>query len=291
LAGTAKNASLLCVGKIVIVARATRVEIALRGAELSRLELPDLGSVLWPAVDPWPATMPLLFPVIGRSDRLCEGATQAMPLHGFAEDADFTLADAGPSYCRLVLTESVRSLEFFPYRFQLELVYSVHDGRLEITLTVSNSGDRNLQFDLGLHPGFRWPLVPRTAKEAHVIRFDDAPEQPPVAIRQARFAPGVATGVPQVDTLRLREIWFAEGAVAYAGLGDRAVRFGPIGGPALELRPRNFGCLAFWSRVGADFLCIEPWSGLPTGAASGSRLLPPGAAATFGLTIGVVEDD
>lgn len=282
-------ATTLPVRTVTISASGTRAEIALRGAELRRLRLPGLGEVLWPARDPWPESAPVLFPVIGRRDPVYAGASGTMPLHGFAKDQDFTIVEVSASRCRLALSETDRTLAMYPFRFGMEMTFSVDEDGLEITFAVSNPGDRDLPFALGLHPGFRWPLVPGVTKDAHLIRFDDTPALPPVAIRRASSAPGVATAVPEGAVLHLREDWFADGAFAYDGVGDTAVRFGPAGGPALTLRPRGFGCLAFWSRTGADFLCIEPWSALPAapGAATGSRMLAAGAAATFGLSIAV----
>src|SRR5690606_38309038 len=120
----------------------------------------------------WDGTSQVLFPVIGRviDDVIRVGAwTYPMPAHGFAMTSVFSTTDCGEDYCVLELRSSQATRVHYPYDFLLRLEYRLSDAGLSIGAEIHNRGDRIMPASFGLHPGFRWPLLPGVPKERHLL--------------------------------------------------------------------------------------------------------------------------
>ncbi|MFL5143998.1 MAG: aldose 1-epimerase family protein, partial [Microvirga sp.] len=53
------------------------------------------------------------------------------------------------------------------------------------------------------------------------------------------------------------------GALVLRGAGSGPIRFEAPSGRAIVLECEDFRHLALWTKPGAPFLCIEPWTGEP----------------------------
>ena len=86
---------------------------------------------------------------------------------------------------------------------------------------------------------------------------------------------------------------FKAGALVLRGAGNGALRFEAPSGRAIVLEREDFPHLALWTKPGAPFLCIEPWTGEPDpDGFSGElfdrpsiRLLQRGAAARHAVAL------
>ena len=147
----------------------------------------------------------------------------------------------------------------------------------------------------GFHPGFRWPVGGLGSKTDYRLCFAEAEKG---AVWRAsggfRLPDKVASPIQGRD-FALREAEFATGAVIFGGLGSRTVDY-----CFRERRLLTFGfdgCqnLALWSRPGGDFICIEPWNGLPQTAAFDGELaerpgmiaLDPGRSVEMAIRVAV----
>ena len=143
-----------------------RLEIADKGAELSRVRDKELGCErLWSA-DPavWNRHAPILFPFVGKvvdGQYRLKGRVYPMKTqHGFARDLDFvTLEESGSSLCQL-LCSTAETREIYPFDFRL-LVRHRLDGEnprlLHIEWEVTNTGEECMYYAIGGHPGFLPP--------------------------------------------------------------------------------------------------------------------------------------
>jgi galactose mutarotase-like enzyme len=219
-----------------------------------------------------------------------------MPRHGFARDSAFTWIDRTSATCSLELKDDARTRAAYPFPFRLTVTYALEGPDLRMTVTLHNPGDAPLPASLGLHPAFRWPLVPGLAKTAHRLVFEVA-EPAPIWRLDER---GLLNPEPQPTpihgrSLALAEYLFAEDALLFLEPRSRGLRFEAEGGPSLSLRWEGFPQLGVWSKPdpGPAFLCIEPWEGYASPAdwdgefsdKPGSFLVAPGAARTWALTI------
>lgn len=268
------------------------------GAELSRLTDHEGLELLWDG-DPawWTGRAPLLFPVVGGLNggvyRL-GGQTYAMPKHGFARTKPFALVEQAEDRLVLRLEADEQTRAVYPFAFQLDVAFAIEDGQLANTVTIRNLGDGEMPASFGFHPALRWPLPYGGDKLDHLLRFE-APQ--PAPIRRVGDdglvrPEGLPTPVEGRD-MALREELFTNDAVIFDQLASRRLVYGVPGRPGVEVTFPDCPHLGVWTKPGADYICIEPWSGFAdaqnyTGDIRdkpGVFLVRQGKPATFLMTI------
>ena len=275
-------------------------EIAQTGAELQALRVGGID-VLWGGGPLWPRRAPLLFPIVGglKGDALHhQGSTFPMPRHGFARDRDFAWIRRGPTVCTLELKDDAGTRSAYPFPFRLEVSYELEPSGLHMRVTLENPGHAPLPASLGLHPAFRWPLVPGIPKAAHRLVFEAA-ELGPLRRLDADglLEPGSYPSPILGRALPLNEDLFAQDALIFLEPRSRSIRFEAEEGPALTLRWEGFPNLGIWTKPKPvpSFLCIEPWAGYASPAdwegdiadKPGGFLVAPGEPRQWALRIAV----
>lgn len=239
-------------------------EVALAGGELQRWH--DRGhELLWHA-DPhwWPRCAPVLFPIVGRlrgGRARIDGQVVEMGIHGFAGGQQFSLRAAASDQVTLGLASNDATRRVYPFDFDLGLTYRLHEGGLEVEMSVVNMGRQTMPFALGLHPGFRWPFCAHPT-QGHAIVFEhaEAPEVP--VISAAGLIANTRRRVPLVDrSLPLDAALFEQEALCFLDARSRSLRFESPEGAAIVVRSQNFPHWALWTKPGAPYLCIEAWTG------------------------------
>lgn len=99
--------------------------------------------------------------------------------------------------------------------------------------------------------------------------------------------------------LDLHESLFAEDALILDQPVSRSVCYTAPGAPRIEVSWEAFGKLGIWSRLGGDFLCIEPWHGIADPVAFGGTFatkpglmhIPAGETATMSLSVRISPPD
>ena len=245
---------------------------------------------LWNAADPWNWSAPVLFPIISGlpGDELQHNDERySMPSHGFARRTEWAVLDDG----RFELAASEATRAQYPFEFRLQLEFTVTD-HLTVTHTVHNDGDEPLPYLLGGHPAFRWPLPGATGE--HEVSWTRGGETMRQAVNGLR--PGRIPS-PAVDgRLVLQMQYFAEDALLFDDLSPKQVTYTAPGAARLTMRYDDFAVLGIWSKSqGADFVCLEPWSGYPAPQGfdgdittlPGIELLPVGEARTVSYSIAI----
>lgn len=240
--------------------------IATFGAELQRLTDNEGRELQWngdPAV--WRGRAPILFPVIG----LLEGGqyrlddvSYPMPKHGFARQANFDIVEqlADAATFRLQATDATRAV--YPFEFRLDVRFSVAGATLTVAADIFNQGYTSMPASFGFHPALRWPLPFGQARDAHDIRFDHMEPQPIRRIDANGFLLPTPQPTPVVGSmLSLRDELFVEDALIFDRLESRQVTYGAPLGPRLTVEFADFPTLGVWTKLGAGFVCIEPWQG------------------------------
>ena len=270
-----------------IAADALSAKIDSLGAEL--LSLTDAeGREYMTDGDPrwWTGHAPLLFPIVGRlkgdSYRL-DGRTYSLAKHGFARKRAFACVDQDRQggRARFALEADADTLESYPFRFELEVLFEIAGPTLIVTATVRNRDSRPMPFSFGFHPAFAWPLPGGGRKEAHRIVFaQDEPEP----IRRIDPASALLLPEPEPTPVNGRELapgaaLFEKDALIWDRLNSRSLTFAG-GGAALEIAFPDCPHLGIWQKPGVPFLAIEPWHGFND---------PAGFAGDFGDEPGVIE--
>jgi galactose mutarotase-like enzyme len=235
------------------------------GAELQSLQDAAGGEWLWQAGPEWPRRAPILFPIVGRlpADTLRHaGRSHRLTQHGFARDLRFAWTRQDADGAALRLTEDDATREAYPFPFILDVEWAMSAGSLACTVTVSNPGSNPLPFSLGAHPAFAWPLPGAPVTEGHSLVFPDLTE---AALNARRLTGGLVDAaeiIPLADgVLPLHPDLFEQDAIVLPGFPGRRLRYTSPGRAALEMAWEGYGDLGLWTKPGAAFLCLEPWSG------------------------------
>ncbi|MFL4988930.1 MAG: aldose 1-epimerase family protein [Microvirga sp.] len=285
---------------VALAADGASATIALCGAEPLSWRVAG-RELIWHG-DPahWPQRAPILFPVVGASAGgavRVEGRSYPMPRHGFARDLPFGLVERRPDRARLRLGATNDTLRYYPFRFELEVEAVLAADRLSLRFTVTNADDRPMPYGLGFHPGFPWPFDGGSPERYRLVfeRPEDAAV--PDITAEGLLRPGLRRAPFAGRVLPLNPEMFEPGALVLQDISSRSVRFQAPGGSAIVVEPDGFRHLALWTKPGAPFLCIEPWTGEPdTDGFSGElcerasiRMLTAGTTAEHVVTMRFAE--
>lgn len=284
--------------EILLRHRDARLRISPRGAEALEWRAAGLD-LLWrgPGAH-WDSVAPVLFPTVGwcKDQRaLFDGRSYPMPVHGFAARSPFEVVETGVDHATLQLCDSAATRAHYPFSFRLSLRYRLAACALDVEIEVANTDCRPLPYACGLHPGFGWPFAGGRAQDYRIV-FDE-----PEDARIPEIAPGgLISARSRTLALRGRELpleprLFAREALCFLDARSRGLRFERIGGPSIVMRSAGYRHWALWSRPGAQFLCVEAWTGHGDPedfsgefADKPSMLtLEPGASATHALRLAV----
>jgi galactose mutarotase-like enzyme len=253
---------------VLIRSAGLTAEIDPMGAELHRLTDAEARELLWDGdPDVWAGRAPILFPIIGElagGQYRWRGETYALPRHGFARRSLFDVVETESHSATFRLGWSAASLAVYPFKFRLDIRFSVQDSTLTITTLIRNlDADGPMFASFGFHPAFRWPLPFGAPRSEHRLAFDE-PEPEPIRRLDAHglVQPALfSTPVEGLD-LPLDDRLFADDAVIFEQVHSRKLRYGAATGPQLEIAFAQTERLGVWSKPGANFVCIEPWHGV-----------------------------
>jgi galactose mutarotase-like enzyme len=237
--------------------------IALFGAELCAWRAGGVD-LIW-EVDRrfWDRTAPVLFPIVGGTRDGCvrvEGLSYPLSLHGFAWEKDFVVAAQQEDFLRLELCADEETRALYPFEFLFAVEFRLAPGALENTLIVENTGATPLPYACGLHPAFRWPLA--GSKAQHALVFDE-PEHPELPVIVAGGLIGSEKKRVPLDgrVLPLAPELFARDAMVFLDTKGSRVAFDNGEGARVVCEFPDFPHIGFWTRPGAPYLCLEPWTG------------------------------
>jgi galactose mutarotase-like enzyme len=273
-------------------------EIDPLGAQLSALRDPAGLDLLWdgdPAV--WTGRAPILFPIVGEladGRYRLDGKTYALGRHGFARHKMFEVADGTPSSVTFILRADDTTLAVYPFRFQLDVTFTLAGPGLTLTASVRNLDDRPLPASFGFHPALRWPLPYGQARDLHRVVFDQDEPAPVRRIDSRGLLTSVSHPTPVVGReLALRDALFEDDALIFDSLASRELWYGAREGPQLRIGFPDTPYLGVWTKPGGGFICLEPWHGIadPVGFDGDFRAKPgvfevaPGGARRMTMSI------
>lgn len=267
---------------------------------MQSLRTNDGRDLLWDG-DPafWTGRAPILFPVVGLlngGQYHYDGSTYTMPKHGFARGSEFAVTEQSDAAVTMRLAASDATRAAYPFDFTLDLTFCLDGAILQISAVIANHGGMPMPASFGFHPALRWPLPFGAERTAHRIAFDnDEPEAVrrigPDGLLLPQSEPSPVTG----RELALRDDLFNADALIFDAVRSRSVNYGAPRGPQLRVTFGDFPALGVWTKPGANFICIEPWQGLPdpTAFAGDIRdkpaimLIAPGDIRRWAMTIAV----
>ena len=249
-----------------------RVTAASHAAELQSICGIDGTEYLWQG-DPayWSERAPTLFPYIARLNQgsyYLDGQLYRMSIHGLAPYTDFSCTEHSDDTLILTMADTPDTLKQFPRRFLFSVRYHVSGNRLEVTYLVENRDERPMYFGVGGHPGFRVPLRAGLSFTDYRLRFS-APCRPKrVLFSDELLATGEETSysLPDGQLLPLSHELFHEDAIVLRDMCREITLESEKDTHSVTVTFPDMPFLGLWHMPDTDaaYVCIEPWSSLPS---------------------------
>ena len=248
------------------------VQVNLHGAGLWSVKDQDETEYLWQG-DPkyWEDRSPILFPYIARLTNgkyYLDGQEYEMDIHGFAKDSIFEVSKHTENELILGLTDSEKTYVQYPYHFLFEVRYRLLENRLDITFHVENRDTKTMYFGVGGHPGFNVPLQSGEQFEDYYLEFSGDGKAKKELFSEDCFVLGQTEEFPlEAGTkLPLRHELFDNDAIILSGMPKQVTLKSKAGAKAVRVSYPKMDYLGLWHwpKTDAPYICIEPWSSLPS---------------------------
>lgn len=113
-----------------------------------------------------PGGWPFLFPICGRLEKdgqigayEYQGKIYQLPIHGFSWSEPWHVLEHTDNSITLQLTANSRTLEMYPFNFEVILKYQIQDKELICYQTYINHDDKPMPFYAGFHAYLKTPPV------------------------------------------------------------------------------------------------------------------------------------
>jgi len=220
----------------------------------------------------WKNHATVLFPIVGglknKVSKLGDITIRTPGNHGIARHSRFSLVRADDSsetgLIQYRLSANDYTREYYPFDFQLDVIFELQGRDLAVTFELSNPGNDAIYYCLGWHPGFRTPFA-----EGHGQKRDCRLVVPRGRIRRYHNNEHCRlTGQTSMMSVDGPLEWTEDGLeLTYMyeidDPANRTVRLeDPDSGVSIRVDFPGFPHLGLWSEPGDEFICIEPWQGM-----------------------------
>ena len=246
-----------------------KVKIKSFGAELNSLQKIDEDlEYIWQGDSKyWNRHSPILFPIVGRlknDSYTYQNQKYNMTQHGFARDKEFEVIKNEADFMEFRLKSDEKTLEIYPFSFELYLSYKLEKNSLIVSYKVINKSDDKMLFSIGAHPAFNWTLKEDEKKEDYFLEFENIKQTKRYFLNDKGLVYD-SVDLKIIDNkIALNEELFKNDALVFEDLNIKTLTLkNSINENYIKLNFENFPYLGIWSKpTGAPFICIEPWFGV-----------------------------
>lgn len=231
------------------------------GAELFSLKNKHNKEYIWegnPAF--WGKHSPVLFPIVGtlkNNTYTINNTSYHLPRHGFARDMQFNLISKTDESAVFSIQSDNETLKIYPFKFELQIIYTLVDSQLDIRYKVINKTDSNMFFSIGAHPAI---ALPENFKD-YALEFEKKE-----ALKYSLLENDlISNKTKQLETkkgqIHLNYSLFENDALIFKSLESKSLTISENNTPYVKVDFSDFPSLGIWTKENAPFICIEPWFG------------------------------
>lgn len=250
-----------------------KVRISSKGGEFQSICDAQGREYLWQGDEAtWTDRGPNLFPYIGRmTDKsyTYKGQTYHMEIHGFLMYSEMQPVKQEEDLLVMKLESSEETLKQYPFAFKLQIRWKLTGDTLEITYQVYNCDTKTMYFGIGGHPGFIIPVEEGLTFEDYMLDFGENAHAMQVCMSEDCFV------FDKEETFELRENRFVDlrhdlfdnDAIILHEMPRSVTISSPKGSKKITVSYPDMDYLGIWHwpKTEVPYVCIEPWSSLPSG--------------------------
>lgn len=219
----------------------------------------------------WSDRAPILFPFIARltnDSYTFHGKLYPMTIHGFANASEFLVAEQSEDTLVLELRSNEKTLQQYPIQFALRVIFRLKGNALETTYHVENHSETTMPFGIGGHPGFKVPVGKNEKFEDYYLEFSETCQPDRVGFTPAVYLSGHDERYPLEEGKRipLSHGLFDEDAVILKNMAREVRLCSKASNHSVTVSFPKMPYLGIWHwpHTDAPYVCIEPWSSLPS---------------------------
>ncbi len=252
----------------IIVIRNLNLEAHINtlGAEVRKLvNLHTQHNYMWSGDKSiWAGVSPVLFPVVGKTTNSVinyQGKQYPQGNHGFARTNSFTVAEQTESMVKLRLDAQTIATQY-PFKLDFEVTYSLVENKLITQYSIHNHEETTAYFSVGAHPAFACPFDEAHTFNDYYIEFEQ--QEPNLChheITLDAFFTGKTT-LSNQNRIDLTTETFAKDAIIYSDFQSKSIALKEKNSNRqIKVSLDGFTWLGLWSKINANYVCIEPWCG------------------------------
>lgn len=248
------------------------VQVSSKGGELVSLQDVEQTEYIWIGdARYWKRHAPQLFPCIGRltnNQYSMDGALHEMGQHGFLRDYELTKVEESETSLHLRLTSDASTRQLYDRAWTVDIFYSLCGKTLSVKFQVRNCDTRTMRFGYGIHPGFNVPLNPALRFEDYRLDFHEAsiPKQMELTERYTISGGMHDYALEEGRYLPLQHSLFDHDAIILKDMPHTVTLGSQKDAKKVTVAFPDMPYLGIWHapETDAPFVCIEPWSSLPS---------------------------
>ena len=259
-----------------------RVSISTRGAEVQSFILKDSKTeYMWQGnAEIWAGRAPLVFPIVGRyknNEYTSQRKTYHMEANGFGKSSEFTVIEHVTDKIVFSLRHSESTLQMYPFKFELQIGYSLSGTTLTKMHAMINLDNKALYYSIGGHDSYNLCLEEGEVFEDYYLDFGNLDKLEPLKRDENYYILKETYVVPLDDgKLPLDMQVFKKGALVCHDLPVKNVVLrSKKSSRAISVEFADFKTLGIWTKYlkkPANYICLEPWSTLPDCAYLGNEI-------------------
>lgn len=231
------------------------------GAELCSLKNSSNKEYIWEGnPDFWGKHSPVLFPIVGalkNNTYTHNNKEYILTRHGFARDMEFQLVEKTEHSATFSIQSNSETLQNYPFQFELQIQYTLFHSTLEIAYKVINKDNSVIPFSIGAHPA----LALSGNFENYSLEFEKVEPLEYTLLENDLVSTQTETIATNSNSVPLTYKLFERDALIFKKLQSNSLTIVEKEIPLLKVHFDDFPNLGIWTKVGAPFLCIEPWFG------------------------------
>lgn len=262
------------------------VQVSSKGGELVSLRDADQTEYIWIGdARYWKRHAPQLFPCIGRltnNQYRMDGELHEMGQHGFLRDYELTkvereeqdialdgVADpAGAAALHLQLMSDASTRQLYDRDWTVDIFYRLCGKMLNVKFQLRNRDVRTMRFGYGIHPGFNVPLNPALRFEDYRLDFHETSTPKQMELTERYTISGGMHDYALADGryLPLQHSLFDHDAIILKDMPHTVTLGSQKDEKKVTVTSPDMPYLGIWHapETDAPFVCIEPWSSLPS---------------------------
>ena len=231
------------------------------GAELISLINSNNKEYIWEGnPEFWGKHSPVLFPIVGclkENQYSYNGTKYSLYRHGFANKMEFNIIEKLAESVVFSVTNNQETLGNYPFKFELQISYTLINSSLKIGYKVINSNDFEMPFSIGAHPAFALP----NEFDSYALEFEKSEKLVCFQLENDLISNKTISLPMEENCLPLAYSLFENDALIFKKLESKAVTITENNVPFLKIKFEDFPSLGIWTKQKAPYVCLEPWFG------------------------------